>query len=407
MAMLDHLRIAIPVFKTHVNTLGSTHVFNGDLLDCGLPCASRHISRGFENEILTGDLYHPYESLPSSYTDMAFKFFTQTTNCLPHVELKASPLKLLQGHNVYGFDDIELGAVEMLGLLGDAYPQLCGYLNFAEAQVYHLDTTAFARLPHQGMVQPVLDFLSSVSTGHRKAKQVKYSNYITWGSENSRRIRPKAYGKFEELKSQIQALQKRADKGCHRSKLLVEKSHDVLPFSNAMIRFEGRVCRMHMVDNKIPTNLWELIKYQKANPTLLDDLWHVVFDPILTTLKGKDMTYANDNEILDLLKDRLKTTTKTGRISYTKANNAFRFYSMLRQMGFENVKTVFAESTFYDNLNNLLRAGISKAHLQNVHKSKKGAVIPFVRVVEIDFKNQLPPNYVKPHSHYLDLIKVA
>lgn len=340
--MLDHLRIAIPVFSTYVNSLNNNHKFVVDLLDVGLPCATRHVSRGLNGELITGDLFHPYESLGTDYSDMAFKFYTHTQNILPHVELKASPLKLLQGHNVFGFDDIDLAATEMLGMFMETYPELCGYLDFDKADVLHLDTTFFSRLPHQNMVQPVLDYLANISSGHRKARQVKYQNYITWGSDNSRRLRPKAYGKFEELKGQLAKEQKKSEKGCTRAKRLVIAMHDVLQFSNAVIRFEARVCKQHMVDNDIPTNLWKLIEHQHANPNLLTDLWHVVFDPIFDAMKGNQMNYADDDAIQDLLNDKLKTVTAKGNISYTRAKNAMRFYKLLRLDGFTKVKASYS-----------------------------------------------------------------
>ena len=90
--MLDFLRLAVPVFETYAKTLGNNHYLNVDLLDLGLPCATRMVTKDDNGNISTGDLYSPYESLPSSFTDMAFKFYHNGINTLPYVELKASPL---------------------------------------------------------------------------------------------------------------------------------------------------------------------------------------------------------------------------------------------------------------------------------------------------------------------------
>ena len=73
--MLDHLRLAIPVFPTYAKQLGNRYYFNGDLLELGLPCATRYVAKDENGQIVTGDIYTPYEKLPSSYTDMAFKFY--------------------------------------------------------------------------------------------------------------------------------------------------------------------------------------------------------------------------------------------------------------------------------------------------------------------------------------------
>ncbi|WP_202746575.1 phage/plasmid replication protein, II/X family [Acinetobacter baumannii] len=402
--MLDHLRLAIPDIPTHVRCVdGKLHYFNCDIRDFGLPAATRHVGRADDGSTTTGDLYHPYESLPSDYTDMAMKFYANTMNTFPYVEIKASPLKLLQGHNVYGFESIHLGATEMLGMLADAYPELLPILDFENIEVLHLDTTYFVRLPHQNMVQPVLDYMSNISVGHRKAKQVKYDNYITWGNEDGRYIRPKAYGKFEEVKSQLSKIQKQADKGCMRSKALVLAMHDALKFSNACLRFEARICKTYLTKNGYPSNLWKLIDLQRDQPSLLAKLWHVAFDPIFGALKGENMNFSDDGEILELLRANLFTITKSGKKSTTKADNAFKFYCLLRQMGWESVKAIYKESTFYDNVKALTSVkNIDRGHLQNLHKNKNGKVIPFTRLIEIKFEQQLPPDYQIPVSKYAD-----
>ena len=128
--MLDFARYAIPIIPTHVRSLDNHHWFNGDIRDFGLPAATRHVSKTDDGQTTTGELYHPYESLPSDYTDMAMKFYTNTMNATPYVEIKGSPLKLLQGHNVYGFECMRLAAIHMLGMLTDAFPKLLPILDF-------------------------------------------------------------------------------------------------------------------------------------------------------------------------------------------------------------------------------------------------------------------------------------
>lgn len=397
--MLDFLRLAIYIIPTHVRSFDNHHFFNGDIRDYGVPAATRHVSKNDDGETITGELYHPYESLPSDYTDMAVKFYTNTMNTHPYVEIKASPLKLLQGHNVYGFESIELGAFHMIGMLLEAFPKLAPILDLERAEVLCLDTTYIFRLPHQNMVQPVLDYMANLASGHRKARQIKYDNYITWGNDGAS-VRPKAYGKFEEVKAQLNKAQKQADKGCMRSKSLVMAMHDALPFANAVLRLEGRITKTYLSKNGYPTNLYQLIKLQHEQPELLLRLWHVAFDPILDTMKGKYMNFSSDGEVLDLLRSNLVTTTKTGKPSYTKANNAFKFYSLMRQVGWVKTKELYNERTFYDSLNNLLNVGISKSHLQNLHKNPNGKVIPFVRMFELKMCDQYPADYQLPVSQY-------
>lgn len=397
--MLDFLRLAIPINPVFVRSFDNHHVFNGDIRDYGVPAATRHVSKTDDGQTITGDLYHPFEALPSDYTDMAVKFYTNTMNTIPYVELKASPLKLLQGHNVFGFESIELGAFHMLGMFLEAFPKLAQILDIEKTEVLCLDTTYLFRLPHQNMVQPVLDYMANLASGHRKAREVKYNNYISWGNDGAS-VRPKAYGKFEEVKAQLNKIQKQADKGCMRSKSLVMAMHDALPFANAVLRLEARITKTYLTKNGYPSNLFQLIKLQHEQPELLLRLWHVAFDPILDTMKGKYMNFSSDGEILDLLRSELVTYTKTGKPSYTKANNAFKFYSLMRQVGWLKTKELYNERTFYDAVNSLLNVGISKSHLQNLHKNPNGKVIPFVRMFELKMCDQLPPDYQIPVSQY-------
>lgn len=397
--MLDFLRLAIPINPAFVRSFDNHHTFNGDIRDFGIPAATRHVSKTDDGQTITGDLYHPYEALPSDYTDMAVKFYTNTMNTVPYVELKASPLKLLQGHNVFGFESIELGAFHMLGMFFEAFPKLSGILDIDNTEVLCVDTTYLFRLPHQNMVQPVLDYMSNLASGHRKARQVKYENYITWGNDAAS-VRPKAYGKFDEVKSQLNKIQKQADKGCMRSKSLVMAMHDALPFANAVLRLEARICKTYLTKNGYPSNLFQLIKFQHEQPELLLRLWHVAFDPILDTMKGKYMNFSSDGEILDLLKSKLVTYTKTNKPSYTKAQNAFKFYSLMRQVGLEATKKLYSEAQFYKCLNSLLDCGVSKSHLQNLNKNPNGKVIPFVRMFELKMCDQQPSDYQIPVSQY-------
>ncbi|OTM86692.1 phage/plasmid replication protein, II/X family [Acinetobacter baumannii] len=397
--MLDFLRLAIPIIPTHVRSLENNHWFTGDIRDYGIPAATRHVGKLDDGTTTTGELYHPFESLPSDYTDMAMKFYTHTINRTPYVEIKASPLKLLQGHNVYGFESIELGSDHMLGMLLEAFPQLAPILDLANTEVLHLDTTYLFRLPHQNMVQPTLDYMANLASGHRKARQIKYENYITWGNDGAS-IRPKAYGKFEEVKSQLHKLQKQADKGCMRSKSLVIAMNDALPFANAVLRLEARICKTYLTKNGYPSNLFQLIKLQHEQPELLLRLWHVAFDPILKTMEGEYMNFASDDELEALLKSKLVTYTKKGNPSYTKAYNAFDFYRSLRIDGYKKVKSRHLESRFYKRERELISCGISRSHLQNLHKNPNGKVIPFVRLFELKMADQLPPDYVQPVSQY-------
>ena len=151
-----------------------------------------------------------------------------------------------------------------------------------------------------------------------------------------------------------------------------------------------------------------MINYQNENPNLLTYLWRNSFNPIFETLKGQAMPYADDNQIYEMLKEKLVTITAKGKKSYTRANNAMNFYHLVRDVGLEEVKKRYSSSTFYDNLKNLTDAGLQKAWLQNLHtENKQGQVIPLVRFCHVDFANQAPADYVPPVSNFTNLLEIA
>lgn len=397
--MLDHLRLAIPVNPVYAVERGQGNFyFEGDILKLGLNCGARVVTLDDDGKPKAQDLYAPYDSLGSDYSDMAVKFYDKGINCLPYIELKASPLKLLQGHNVYGFESIELGAVQMLGMLIEAFPNLCTYLDFAKTEVLHLDITYMANLPNQNLVKPVLEYLSNISSGHAKAQNLRYNNYVRWGTQNSRYIGRKVYGKYEEVENQIKQLTKQAGKD-NQALAKLNALNYAKDFANAKLRFEARICKTYLSKNNYPSNLFELIHLQKTQYGLLRNMWGIAFSPILNALQGESMTLNNDDKVLDLLKSKLFTVNKKGVISYAKAKNAYNFYLMLKSNGVEKTQAICSKTAYFRNLKILMDCGLSKAYLQNLHNEPSN-VIPFVRLIHIDFDKQVPDDYVEPISKY-------
>ncbi|STZ31513.1 Phage replication protein CRI [Moraxella ovis] len=91
----------------------------------------------------------------------------------------------------------------MLGMLIDAFPDLCAYLDFAKTEVLHLDITYMASLPSQNLVKPVLEYLANISSGHAKAQNLRYNNYVRWGTQNSRYIGRKFTANTRRLKTKL------------------------------------------------------------------------------------------------------------------------------------------------------------------------------------------------------------
>src|SRR5699024_6293151 len=92
--MLDHLRLLIPVHENYLTRLNDgSSVIVGNVGDFGFEMASRCVEPDENGVLVPKDLYAPYDSLPSSYSGLAVKFFDKCTLTDPYVEIKASPAK--------------------------------------------------------------------------------------------------------------------------------------------------------------------------------------------------------------------------------------------------------------------------------------------------------------------------
>lgn len=408
--MIDHLRLAIPFHDVYVKELSGINYLHGDPSDYGFPMATRHVTKGDDGTFTVGDLYSPYESLPSSYTPMAVKLFNNTINCKPYVEIKGSPAKIMQGHNVYGSDSIYDCAFEMLGLLLESIPAVAKYLDLANTEVRHIDCTYSSQVSNANLIPKIIDYLSRVSHGQTKATaDKKYRTTAYWGGEHSRLIQMKAYGKFVELMNQQKEFAKLAKQGDAKAKYILTEVYtpELLAYAECLMRWEARIKARKLERMGIPYKLVDLINYQIKHPSLIKDLWSNAFQPIFKTLEGQTMPYANDDEIYQLLKSKLKTVTAKGRISYTRANNAMNFYHLVRDVGLEVVKNRYSNATYHRNIKNLVDAGLSKAWLQNLHTDQKGTVIPLVRYAHVNFNAQAPADYIPPTTQYQPLTLVA
>lgn len=402
--MLDHLRLLIPVHENHLIRLDDgTSVIKGSIGDFGFKLASRHVERLESGVFEAKDLYAPYESLPSSYSGLAVKFFDKSTMTDPYVEIKASPAKLLQGHNVYGGESVGNAACEMFGILFQSIPELGERLDISLATIGHIDTTFSSTVTNEAIIPKIIDYLSRISNGQTKAtKNKKYETTAYWGGETSRLLQLKAYAKYPELLVTVEKLKKQAAAHDTKAQMLLDTVYtpELLDFAKKLLRWEARIKARKLERMGLPVGLFDFIKYQNENPNILTELWRLAFTPIFDTFKGQAMPYSTDDDLHQMLKEQLKTITPTGRVSYTRANNAMNFFHLVRDIGFEAVKARYSSSTFYDNLKNLTDAGLSKAWLQNLHTKKKGDIVPLVNFCHVDFVAQFPTGYTPPVSRF-------
>lgn len=72
--MLDTLILHIPILEEFCVVTGNLHSVRGDVADYQIRAVPSYFKRALDGSITHGDLFHPYESLPSSYSGMAVKF---------------------------------------------------------------------------------------------------------------------------------------------------------------------------------------------------------------------------------------------------------------------------------------------------------------------------------------------
>lgn len=401
--MLDHLCINAPFESSFfsVDADGRYFFIDVDPHSLKIPLASRSVYKDENGEVHNSALFHPYESLPTHFTGMAMKVFFDSSY-EPYVQIKASPAKLLQGHNVFGIDDIYLGAMEMIGYLQMAYPVLAKMLDWTKAWVSHIDVTYSARVKDQTTAHKVLEYLGNVSNGQTRISKKAYDTSRYWGGATLRLVQHKCYLKHEEFLAQFaeqQQLAKKNDKSAMRV-VQVMSDQRLIDWTIGLLRFESRLKKRWLERHGIPTNLFELIKFQRNNPNLLQSLWTQATHSIFEALRGQTMKLTDDKSVLEAIERSNVVMTKSGKASPTKVRNLFAMYCLIREKGITELKANYSKTAFYRLITDLCECGFSKAYLQNLHTEKANNIIPFVKLIEIDFNQQLPEWYEMPSSQF-------
>lgn len=423
-ALIDLLQLSIPFKSEHVIETLSADERGGRYIDLeeiarrtGLRLTARDVEFEISGDLQVTGLSHPYESLPSHFASLAMKVHQGSNLAPPRVELKASPAKLLQGHNVFGPTDVSLCAEALFTPFCMAMPLLADYLDFEETSVAKIDSTFSARLKTINQTRQVMDVLRNVSNGQTKAtKSTRSQNYdstVYW-NETSNLVRRKAYLKGQEIQADLErckmALRRSPNDESLKRRINILSNPDLIEWAALLIRFEVSLFPRKLHDLNIPTKLFDLISYQieyeKEGRNLIYDMWSAGFNELFESFKGTIMNIYDDEKILELLKLAYHSTTPKGNITYSKAQRIFGFYRRLVNEGYDEVFKTIPRRSFYNNINELISAGISKAQLQNLQADKKNNVIPLVQLIQVDFSKQYPDWYVEPVSPFNNVIQL-
>lgn len=431
--MLDTLVLHVPMREEFCVVNGNLHSVLGDVAHYQVKAVPSYFKRSLDGTITHGDLFHPYESLPTSFSGMAMKFHAvNVANTRPYVSLNAS-VKILQGHNICGGESVKNLSCEMLGLLRSVYPEFFACLDVQNATVSRIDSTFSAGLKDESLVAPCLRFLSNISNGHRKADTDKrdFYNTVYWGGATSRLGGCKVYGKHTEVMVEVDALKAKLAKGFVSAQHKLDVfTPELLEYSKSVLRFESTTKRRKLEMLNIPTNLWQFIRHQGLDKDLLTRLWRLWFTPVFEAMKGDfELHNADDGVILARCRARLWTQKKVVfssvapdllvlpsdfsfcyfkpslPVRYVRANNAFNFYQLLRANSFSVMQTRMNRNTFNDAVRALGACDFPRSVLQSLHDDKP-VTIPFRDLVQIDFTKQIPSWYTPVISSHISSFDV-
>lgn len=338
---------------------------------------------------------HPWEKIPSHYEDMAFKVFDHRFDPLDsfYIEIKASPAKIMQGHNVYGSSDFYDCSMHLIELLCYAYPQILERLDGTSWELAQIDITYSMRATSTHESKAFINALHSVSYGQTKAR-TGFDGTAYFGKKNSRLKKIKCYSKLPELLETMSRNSRRVD-----GELLNEVYTLALQeFATGLVRWEVSLYHRYFERLGISTKLRDIYRQNLFTPEKLQNYWKLATADLFGALKGQTMKILNTIEVKQALRDKFsKTSAKTGKVSTVLADSAYRTYNDLNRDGWLITRESMSQSTFDRHVRMLVECGLSRATLQNLDGKKDGAqIIPFVRFIQVDFCNQFPVDYVEP-----------
>ena len=415
-AQIDGLHLRVPFIlpergKSIRDKEGNSVIFrsmlddNGVLVDLSLLDVVYNQKKKGNTELFEPS--HSFESLPSHYSGLAFKIVLEKE--APYVSLFASPPKLIQGHNVYGFYNLAVSARALLNTLAIHYPLLSTYLNYKYTEILSIDVTTTTHIKNPYHKKLFFNYLRSVSSGQTKSYRRNYDTTIYWGSPKSGRKQLKIYSKAEEIQERFKEYKKKLTSEQYNN-IINSHNENVMKFAQSAVRFEAKLKKKLLKAENYPTYLQKLAimqnDYSKDNKCLILELWHRGFNDILQTLKGDAVQLDNDDKVYKRLLKKHTTITAQGKISTAKVKRAFKFYDYIKNNGYEKTRKLYSSSTFYDHIKLLTEAGYSLSSIQNLEPQHDINVVPIVRFFEVDLTKQVPDSW-QPENidnlHYLNI----
>ena len=385
------------------------HINFDDLLDKGLKLEAGIVVDSETGKVDIENLRHPWNSVPTSYAAIAMKVHQgsgfRESAC---IELKASPAKIMNGHNVYGSKVFIHCLTAFLDSFKSSMPDFAELIDFDKTDIYRFDSTFSVQLQSRDQVLGALKSFTSVS--HRYLRPSREGEYETTVYFNNDKNNPDTgrstslilYSKQDEVAKQCENLKRLAKKEKTRKydhiiKQLSDES--LVDFATHRLRFEARFGARWFKKHGIPQNVWEFCKYVELHELAAQGesfcvwTWKDANKYLLEAIEGSTLTVANDHKVMQLLHDHYDTVDDKGKVRQSKAFRLFQLFDRLKHNTYKQVKDTMSKSSFHRNVKDLMAIGLSKDQLQNLHIDEQ---VPLGTVITFDFENQTPLDYVEP-----------
>ena len=337
-----------------------------------------------KGKLKADDLYCPWESLGTDHGGLAIKAFDRGNGMLPwpYLEIKCSPAKLVQAHNVWGTDDPEPCVTNMLAVLTSKYPDLMGcgglpVLNLADARVSEVDITYSVRVPGESKRKALIDVLRHTSKGQTKNRGDSYESTVYFGSKDSRLKKIKVYLKGPEILRDLEARKKKKQVLPHES--VVKAAQD-------LVRFELTIKKDWLERRRLPTRLRDFIRFFSNDPAQLRTVYNTGMKDLFSAMCGEVLTVTSDKQVMEKL-EVVHGETR-GRVA-----RLMGFYQALKSVGFEALKDQYPARSFRRYVADIEACGFTRAHLCSLHENKGNTVVAFPQVVQLHNLGEPAPDW--------------
>lgn len=358
-----------------------------DFSNIHIPVTSSDVEFSLDGDLKKAHrLNVPFYALPSHFSSIAFKLNHRPEIGLPYISVKASPAKLIQGHNVWGYDDLRSSLIVLLTSFAQALPNLFSCIDFNRIEIRKLDINYSFRMQSENELLSVLDFMSHIKVKNLKPSRSQNTTYL--GNTKSKHFFVRLYEKHQEFSK-------------HKNNdILLENLEFISEFSKSLLRVEVAV-RKDSIKAFFGTNNVQTI-LSRWDDTTAKNMWSTLMKDIVNKIGDVTLAPKSDDEILELLKSKYYRITPKGNISYSSAQNLFNFYLRIVYQGYEVVKQTTSKSTFYDTIRKLESIGLMQTRLQQFEggTSDHCVIIPFIKIV--DLTKAVEPPTAQPSLDFLD-----